>query len=90
MLLISIEKQRKRPLFEILLGGRMGGEPAGGGARLVKRKYIIGLLFFLFQMISINIEKQRKRPPFFKFCLAYGWAGAGGRRGPDLANENIL
>ena len=34
----------------------MGGEPAGGGARLVKRKY--------------SIEKQRTRPPFFKFSLA--------------------
>ena len=47
MLLISIEKQRTRPFFQILFGGRMGGEPAGGGARLVKRKYIIGLFIFI-------------------------------------------
>ena len=34
-------------LFQVLFGGRTGGEPAGGGARLVKRKYIIGLLIFV-------------------------------------------
>ena len=47
MLFVSIEKQGKRPrIFQIFFGGRMGGEPAGGGARLVKRKYIIGLFIF--------------------------------------------
>ena len=48
----------------------MGGEPAGGGARLVRRKYIVGVLFLLFRMLSLSIEKQRKRPPLFKDCLA--------------------
>ena len=46
----------------------MGGEPAGGGARLVRRKYII--VFLLIQMLSISIEKQRKRQPLLTFCLA--------------------
>ena len=60
----------------------MGGEPAGGEARLVKRKYFIVWFILLCEMLSISIEKQRKRPPFLKLCLADGWAG-GGRPGPD-------
>ena len=32
-------------LSQILLGIRMGGGPAGGGARLVKRQYFIGFVF---------------------------------------------
>jgi hypothetical protein len=44
MLSVNIEKQRKRAhIFQILFGVRMGGEPAGGGARLDKQKYFIGL-----------------------------------------------
>ena len=39
-------------------------------------------LFSLCQMLAISVEKQRKRPPFWKLCLADGWAG-GGRPGPD-------
>jgi len=36
--------QRQRPhIFQIFFGGRMGGEPAGAGARLVKQKYFIKL-----------------------------------------------
>ena len=43
---LVFESKETLAFFQILLGGRMGGEPAGGGARLVKRKYIIGLLIF--------------------------------------------
>ena len=32
-------------LSQILFGIRMGGGPAGAGARLVKRKYFIGFFF---------------------------------------------
>jgi hypothetical protein len=41
-------------------------------------------------MLSISIEKQRKRQPFFKFCLADGWAGSRRAEGPALSNGNIF
>ena len=35
---------------------RMGEELAGGGARLVKQKYVIGLFISTIQMLWISIE----------------------------------
>ena len=53
-----------------MFGGRMGGEPAGGGARLIKRKYIIGFCICTVSNLPNNIEKQRK----CTFCFPnYVW-----------------
>ena len=41
-------------------------------------------------MLSISIENQRKRKPFFKFCLADGWAGSRRAEGPALSNGNVF
>ena len=76
----------------------MGGEPAGGGARLGKRKYFIVLFILLFQIILISIEKQRTRPPFSKiwlethaiFEIVFGCQMGGGRAArARLARRNI-
>ena len=41
-------------------------------------------------MLSISTEKQRKRPFFSNFVWHTDGRGAGGRKGQDLANGNIL
>ena len=41
-------------------------------------------------MLSISSEKQRNRRPFFKFCLAYGWAGGWRAEGPRLATRKYI
>jgi hypothetical protein len=41
-------------------------------------------------MLPIIIKKQRKRQPFFKLCLAYGWAGGWRAEGPRLAKRKYI